>query len=84
MVILNNKNIKELTGVVVSDIQDKTIVVKVSVVKMHPLYKKRYNVHKKYYVHDQENEATIGSMVKFRQAKPISKLKKRRMIEIVK
>jgi len=52
MAVLGNKNIKELVGVVLSNKMNKTVVVSVERVKLHPLYKKRYVVTKKYYAHD--------------------------------
>ncbi len=83
MVVINNKNIKELTGVVVSDVMQNTIVVSISVVKVHSLYKKRYTIYKKYYVHDAENIAKKWDKVRIRQCKPISKLKRRRLVEVI-
>lgn len=59
MVMIGEKNIKELTGIVVSNKGDKTITVSVERVKTHPLYKKRYTVSKKYYAHDAENSANM-------------------------
>jgi small subunit ribosomal protein S17 len=52
MAIFGDKNIKELTGVVLSAKMEKTVVVSVERVKLHPLYQKRYVVRKKYYAHD--------------------------------
>lgn len=75
MAIIWNKNIKELIGEVISDKTDKTCVVLVKSVKVHPLYRKRFIVRKKYYVHDEQNISKIWDMVKFREIKPISKLK---------
>lgn len=83
MTIINNRNIKELTWKVVSNKMDKTIVVSVERIKIHRIYKKRYSVSKKFYVHDEKNTAKIWDVVKFRQSKPISKLKKWKMIDII-
>ncbi|MEK7558046.1 MAG: 30S ribosomal protein S17 [Patescibacteria group bacterium] len=63
-------------GVVVSDKMDKTIVVLVSRVKIHPRYKKRYTVSKKYKVHDEKNQYKEGDKVSFVETRPISKDKK--------
>ena len=52
MAVLGDKNIKELTGIVLSNKMNKTVVVSVERVKLHPLYQKRYVVKKKYYAHD--------------------------------
>ncbi|MCK5510747.1 30S ribosomal protein S17, partial [Candidatus Parcubacteria bacterium] len=54
---------KKFQGVVVSDKQDKTIVVKVDRVKIHPKYKKRFTVSKKYKVHDEKNKCKEGDKV---------------------
>lgn len=83
MAIYNGKNIKELIWKVVSDKMDKSIVVVVERVKMHPIFKKRFVVQKKYYVHDENNISKIWQNVKFRQSKPISKLKRWALIEIL-
>ena len=74
MTIIGNKSIKELVGEVVSDKMDKTRVVMVKSVKMHPLYKKRFIVRKKYYAHDAENATKVGDSVKIREIPPMSKL----------
>ncbi len=76
MTIIWNKNIKEFTGEVVSDKSDNTRVVLVKTVSMHPLYKKRFVVKKKYYVQDLSNQSKIGDVVKIRECKPISKTKR--------
>jgi len=83
MVVVWNKNIKELIWTVVSDKTDKTRVVLVKTVKMHPMYKKRFVVRKKYYVHDAENKSKLGDEIRIRETKPMSRLKRRRLIEIV-
>ncbi|MFW5890903.1 MAG: 30S ribosomal protein S17 [bacterium] len=75
---------KELVGVVVSDKMDKTITVVVERVKMHRIYKKRFVVQKKYYANDVDNKAKIGDMVKIRESKPMSKLKRWELVEVVK
>lgn len=82
MVVIWGKNIKELVWKVISDKMNKTIVVSVERVKMHPLYKKRYTVQKKFYVHDATEEASVWDTVKFRSCKPISKLKKRNLLAV--
>lgn len=76
MTIIGNKNIKELVGEVISDKMQKTRVVMVKNVKMHPLYKKRFIVRKKYYAHDADNTSKVGDSVKIRAVAPISKLVK--------
>ena len=83
MAVIWNKYIKELVGTVTSDAMDKTRVVMVKSVRMHPIYKKRFVVRKKYYVHDQENTAKVGDEVKIREAKPMSKKKRWNLIEVL-
>jgi small subunit ribosomal protein S17 len=64
-----------LQGVVVSDKQDKTVVVKVERRFKHPLYKKFIKRSKKYAAHDENNQFKIGDLVKIAETKPISKNK---------
>ena len=80
MAVLGDKNIKELTGIVLSNKMNKTVVVSVERVKLHPLYQKRYVVKKKYYAHD-DLWLSIGDKVKIRVTKPISKLKRWIVVE---
>ena len=64
-----------LQGTVVSDKQDKTVVVSVNRRVMHPLYKKYINRSKKYAAHDEENQFKTGDTVRIRECRPISKRK---------
>lgn len=73
---------KQLQGKVISDKQDKGVIVKVARVKQHPRYKKRYEVHDKYKAHDEENECSEGDEVIIEETRPISKGKKWKVIEI--
>lgn len=84
MAVIGDKSIKELTGVVTSAKNDKTRTVVVETVKMHPLYKKRFKTTKKYYTHDEDNESQVGDTVKIRQTRPLSKLKRWKLVAIVK
>lgn len=84
MVVIWNKSIKELLWEVISDKTDKSRTVLVKTIKMHPLYKKRFVVKKKYYAHDENNSSKLWNMVKIRECKPLSKLKKWNIMEIVK
>ena len=70
-------------GRVVSDKMDKTIVVAVETYKKHKLYHKRIKYTKKYKVHDENNEAKIGDIVKIMETRPLSKEKRFRLVEIV-
>ncbi len=74
---------KERIGVVVSDVQDKTIVVKVDRRTQHPMYKKVVKVRRKFVAHDEKNEAKIGDTVRIAETRPLSKTKCWRLIEIV-
>ena len=64
-----------LQGVVVSDKQDKTVVVRVERKVMHPVYKKFIKKSKKYAAHDENNQFKIGDEVRIIEAKPYSKTK---------
>jgi small subunit ribosomal protein S17 len=82
MVVIWDKNIKELIGVVVSSKWDKTIVVSVEQVKLDRKVRKRYSVEKKYYAHDEENAANEWDVVRIREHRPLSKLKRWMLLEI--
>lgn len=71
---------KKLTGIVVSDKMQKTVVVQVERIKEHPKYKRRYKIHKKYKAHDQNQEYHIGDNVVIEETTPISKDKKWKVI----
>jgi small subunit ribosomal protein S17 len=64
---------KTLQGIVVSDKMQKTVVVEVERVKEHPKYKRRYQIHKKYKAHDQNQEYHVGDKVVIEETNPISK-----------
>lgn len=80
---INRNARKERQGTVVSSVQDKTIVVRVERRTTHPLYKKTVVRTKKYHVHDETNEAGAGDVVRIIETRPISKLKRWRLLEIV-
>ncbi len=69
------------TGQVVSDKNDKTIIVEVTDIKTHPIYVKKYRKTKRYKAHDEKNEFKIGDRVTIVQCKPISKDKTWRVLE---
>jgi len=71
---------KKFNGVVVSDKNDKTIVVKVETVKVHPKYKKRYVVSRRYKVHDETNQYKTGDKVIFIECRPLSRDKRWRVL----
>ena len=74
---------QERRGVVVSDKGDKTIVVKVDVIKSHPRYKKVVRSTVKFHAHDEQNTAGIGDTVRIVETRPLSKTKRWRLAEIV-
>ena len=75
---------KILTGKVISSKMNKTITVLVERKYQHPLFKKIIKTKKKYQAHDENNKHKIGDMVKIEESKPISKLKKFKVIEAIK
>lgn len=74
---------RTLQGTVVSDVNDKTIVVSVATSKNHPLYKKRYTTTKKYTAHDEQNTATKGDIVIISETKPVSKNKTWKLDKVI-
>ena len=66
---------KKITGLVTSDIQDKTIVVTVTSRQTHPIYGKQYTVTRKYTAHDEKNAAKKGDRVEINESRPFSKTK---------
>lgn len=75
---------KTKTGIVVSNKMNKTIVVKVERLARHPLYKKTVRKYKKFYAHTEDNSAQIGDKVKIIEARPLSKTKRWRLLEVIK
>ena len=74
---------KTRTGVVVSDRMAKTITVRTKRVTRHPLYGKTIRRYKKFYAHDEKNEAKNGDLVRIMEVRPLSKLKRWRLVEIL-
>jgi len=68
-------------GVVVSDKQDKTVIVKVERRYTHPMLKKTVRSSKKYYAHDEKNEFSVGDLVWIEERRPLSKLKRWEVIQ---
>ncbi len=66
---------KKITGIVTSDVQDKTIVITVTSRETHPIYGKQYTVTRKYTAHDEKNQAKKGDRVEVSECRPISKRK---------
>ncbi|MCL2208929.1 MAG: 30S ribosomal protein S17 [Treponema sp.] len=74
---------KEFIGLVKSDKMEKTIVVSIETLKLHPLYKKYVKRAKKIKAHDEKNEAKIGDRVRVIECKPISREKCWKLVEII-
>lgn len=74
---------QERRGVVVSNAMDKTIVVKVDVIKSHPRYKKVVRRSVKFHAHDEQNAANVGDVVRIVETRPLSATKHWRLAEIV-
>ncbi|HWA93744.1 MAG TPA: 30S ribosomal protein S17 [Terracidiphilus sp.] len=77
----NRRN--EKVGNVVSTKMQKTIVVAVEMRKAHPKYKRIIRSTKKFYAHDEQNSARVGDVVRIRETRPLSKLKRWNLEEIV-
>jgi small subunit ribosomal protein S17 len=76
-------NRKSRTGTVVSGKNDKTIVVKVERASRHPIYRKVIRRTKKYHAHDEANTATVGDLVRIEECRPMSRLKRWRLVEVL-
>jgi small subunit ribosomal protein S17 len=73
----------EKIGIVVSTKMQKTIVVEIEMRKAHPKYKRVMKSNKKFYAHDEQNSARMGDVVRIREMRPLSKLKRWSLEEIV-
>ena len=76
-------NRKTRTGKVTKNKMEKSIIVAIERKVAHPLYKKYFKRTTKFYAHDEKNEAGVGDTVKIMEARPLSKLKRWRLVEIV-
>jgi small subunit ribosomal protein S17 len=74
---------KERVGEVISNKMTKTITVRVQRRFPHPRYKKVITGYKKLYAHDEKNEAKVGDRVRIEETRPLSKLKRWRLVEVV-
>jgi small subunit ribosomal protein S17 len=68
--------IRTLRGTVVSDKMDKTVVVAVSTLKEHPIYRKKYKVTTKFKAHDEANALVTGDLVEITETRPLSRDKR--------
>jgi small subunit ribosomal protein S17 len=76
-------NRKERVGEVISNKMTKTIVVRVERRFPHPQFKKIVTAYKKFYAHDEKSEAKVGDTVRIEETRPLSKLKRWRLVEVV-
>lgn len=74
---------RQRVGRVVSDAMEKTVVVVEDRLVADPLYGKRRRLRTKYYVHDEKEEARVGDVVRIEETRPLSKLKRWRLVEVV-
>ena len=81
--VAEEKGTRTLTGRVVSTKMQKTIVVEVSRRVPHPLYKRIIGKRKKFYAHDEEGKANLGDVVRIVECRPLSKLKRWQLADIV-
>lgn len=78
------RNLRKVrTGVVTSNKMDKTVTVAIERKVMHPKYGKFVKKTTKLHAHDEKNECTIGDVVKIMETRPLSKLKRWRLVEVV-
>ena len=80
---MERNNRKIFQGTVVSDKMDKTIVVSVDTFGVHKIYKKRVKKSTKFHVHDENNTAHVGDVVRFMETRPLSKTVKYVLVEVV-
>lgn len=81
--IIPNKQRKTFVGIVSSDKNDKTITVVVETSKRHPMCHKSFKSTKKYHAHDETNQAKIGNKVEIISTRPLSALKRFRLLKII-
>ena len=77
----NSRKVRQ--GLVVSISGDKTCVIQVKERKPHPMYKKMITTTRKFHAHDENNEAGVGDTVRIMETRPLSKMKRWRLMEIV-
>ena len=80
---IQNRKGRTLVGTVVSDVNDKTIVVRVETLMKHPLLKKYVRRHKKFTAHDPNNEGKIGDKVSIVEFRPMSRNKRWHLVNVL-
>jgi small subunit ribosomal protein S17 len=78
-----NRKGRILTGVVVSDVNDKTIIVRVETLVKHPLFEKYVRRHKKFTAHDPNNEGKVGDKVSIIEFRPMSRNKRWHLVSVL-
>ena len=81
---MNTTNRKQLTGIVLSNSMDKTVVINVVRRFPHPMYKKYVKSSKKYFAHDEKNNCEKGDTILIEESKPLSKMKRWRVKQVIK
>jgi small subunit ribosomal protein S17 len=74
---------KTRLGEVIGDKMEKTVIVAVESPRKHPIYKKTIRRTQKYYAHDEKKQCKVGDKVRIEETRPLSKLKRWRVVEIV-
>ena len=74
---------KQKVGRVVSNKMEKTVVVAVDYRRPHPIYRKTVRMTNRFYAHDENNQCRPGDMVRIEETRPLSKLKRWRVVEII-
>ena len=80
---IQNRKGRTLVGFVVSDVNDKTIVVRVETLVQHPLLKKFVRRHKKFTAHDPSNEGKVGDKVSIIEYRPVSRNKRWHLVSVL-
>lgn len=74
---------RKLTGKVVSNKMQNTVVVAVEALKTHPLYKKQYKTTARFHAHDETNELAVGTMVEIEETRPMSRMKRFKVAKVL-
>ena len=77
------RNRRTKVGEVVSNVMEKTAVVKVNMLQLHPKFKKYVRKTKRFAVHDEENQLKIGDRVRIMETRPLSRTKRWRLVEVI-
>ncbi|SYZ73696.1 30S ribosomal subunit protein S17 [Candidatus Zixiibacteriota bacterium] len=79
-----NRSMRKIRfGRVISDKMEKTVIVKTERTMKHPLYNRIVKTFSKFYAHDEKNEAHVGDLVKIMETRPLSALKRWRLVEVI-